>query len=519
MAQKQPNLPKLAETELQRFCDLHDVIRNKAYDDQTGWDYLLEFSGKTVAGLAHDHQPGNVTARVQVKSTKRGKAQTRLKLTNALHFTREPDICFVVLFQYKPDGRSNRIFARHFDPALMEVSLRAAREADRKGRDDLHRIFVSIPFTDADDHSDDLMEWMGAFCQNVPSDYATQKRAVEKRLGYETMGAQTTFTFDLEHLQAFIDSTVGLEASVPVKHALIEDVRFGIPGRQPIFEGGGSIVNVKIDPRPARLLIEASDGQSIAFAGDFRLAPPVGSREMMRATFICPYIQLVVKGQNELDLTFSFQPDQLYTIAEIDNICRFQEATRSGATLRLEVEGTTVSTASCQPQNTPAGQRLERVGLIAKTLTTCFPAAHDERLNINQIASAWDEASWFLEMLNDGDMGLRFTPAESEAPIGQIRNYVGYTDTTIGELYFWSIIRRPCLEQSFQDGTWTFKFGDPIVLEGGTLATPDALESAALDEQVRRWVTRLGNGTITLNDGNPNPATSSEAPLRINIER
>lgn len=511
MSSTRINHSKLAESELQRLCDLHNIPRNKAFDDQTGWDYLLEFPRTRLTGVAHDRQVGNSTARVQVKSTKTDKPQTRFKLTNALHFTRESDICFVLLFHFAGGQAPFRVYARHFSAELMEIALRAAREADRDGRDDLHRIFVPIAFSDTDDHTDDLIPWMSALCDQAPEIYAVQKRQWESRLGYETVAASTSLTFDHDQLQPMIDSSAGLGGAVPVRYALVQDVRFGIPGKTPIFEGEGSTVDITVHPQPARLLVEDVTGSKVAFQGDFRLGLPVAEREMMRASFIAPCLRLVIKGFEDFELNFSFQPDEAYAVADLDNICRFQKAARTGASVDLEVDGATVLSVSCPPQTVASNQRLDHIGVVAAALLKASPAAASAVVSMTQLSESWEDAVFFTEMLTDDDMTFKCQLDQMVARVPQIRNYVGYVSVQVGNFFFWAIIRRPCLEQEDKDGALKLVFGDPIILDGGVESASAAFTREALEQRVVSWTQRVGHGTLTLNEGNPFLAKPDEA--------
>ena len=98
--------------------------------------------------------------------------KTRIKLSNALEFANNELPCFVVLFHYNKKGNRQYIYACHFWKDLIERSLKRGRTVSVDGKP-TNQSMMSISFTDQDDHSSDLIEWITNTVNALPIGYSS----------------------------------------------------------------------------------------------------------------------------------------------------------------------------------------------------------------------------------------------------------------------------------------------------------------------------------------------------------
>ena len=158
-----------AQDEFKLLCSTREVTCNESREDDFGWDFFVEFSMTADDRLPADIQPGPISAFVQVKSTGAEPRRARMKVSNALHFAKRPDPCFLVLFH--THGGRRRIYASLFDETDMRRTLKQARQLSVAGKPP-HKSKISFGFSDAQDHTDDLIEWMRGYVEGLGSGYS-----------------------------------------------------------------------------------------------------------------------------------------------------------------------------------------------------------------------------------------------------------------------------------------------------------------------------------------------------------
>lgn len=509
------NYPDLAETTFQALCDERGVIRNKATQDVAAWDYLVEFQRTPIPDAAHDQQVGTSTARVQVKSVAGGRCSTKLKLTNALRFTREPDICFVVLFWYPKDGGPPNIYARHFDADLMTATLKRAREADRDGHDALNRILIPVNFTDGDDHSADLMAWMHRICDQQPESYAATKRTLVERVGFDANSITGTYTVMMKDMQALIDHSVGLLPNAPIEHITLENRRFGIPARKPIFSGKPTVAQINATPRPAILTVSGKNGHTARISGEVRnFALPGLPMETARATFFSPCVQLLIKGDGHCQLSFNFEDQKAYPLSVLIQFCRFQMASRSRMTLGIEAEDWPRISTNARAQRSKSNTRFNWLSFIVEALALACGSGNDPALSVQQIAACEDDVSSFAQYLTEGEFTLRFSLDRDNVDLPNLKNLLAYDLVDVGGHIFWIVMRRPCLRQEREGRKYVLAFGNSVILDAGVGDAPFADLREHSRARTAAILTQMGKGTVVLNDGG---FRQSDNVLDINI--
>lgn len=150
----------------------------------------------------------------------------------------------------------------------MEATLRRLREADRDGDDRIHKIKLTVSFSANDDHTDDLIEWIGSIAQEAGPNYAVEKARLAETLGFGDV-MRGTVTLPTDQIQKLIEQAAGYNTSAVVDNVTIKNVRFDIEARVPIFSGRPDSFAILAHPVPAKLLFTSGEGWA-EVPGEFR---------------------------------------------------------------------------------------------------------------------------------------------------------------------------------------------------------------------------------------------------------
>lgn len=303
------DLGEWAEDDFSGRCARAGVTRNRSRQDRTGWDYIVEFPAKAVAGVPADLQPVDMSVRAQVKSKAKGRPYVDLKLSNALRFAKDPMPCFLILYQATNGGEPVRVFARHFWVEEIGLALRRARKADDDDREDLHKLTVRYSFSEADEHSGDLIAWMNSVTAGR-SRYAEEKQAVVGTVGFEDGEIHGQLSFAAEDLEALIDHQIGLTDVAPPVSVTIKQRRFGIDAKRPIFSGMPDVAHLRSHPIPARLRIRPPEGQDIWLDAELYLPAVPAPLAMMKMRVIADFLEIVISGRKEGQVTLHLEPER-----------------------------------------------------------------------------------------------------------------------------------------------------------------------------------------------------------------
>ena len=504
------NFSNYAQSSFEVLCDVADVTKNPSIQDREGWDYIVEFARARISGLPHDRQPGNATVRVQIKSKTDGKPTASIKLSNALRFANEPDPCFIALWWRNVDHSQERIYARHFDKALIEATLRRAREAERDGKKDLNRLRLSIAFDDKDDHTDDLIPWIRSIGDTDPHDYANQKRQLASELGFERGRIGGTVTLPLDDVQKLIDAAVGLPTSPADVEIAFGDKRFDIVS--PIFKGKPDVFNLNAIPQPGQLTFQNEAGRAATFAGEVRrFGIEDLPLETTRATFTSPCISGILRGP-EFNISYNFSGGDVHPLDRLQNLARFMviSADRCTVALTLDEQDEPLET-TCPPVMIEDRELFDWLDDALGYLRNCCGPDDNPELRAADVFAAHDE------VVNFAIAGARGTPTfdfetDREINLPLVSSLVAYRLVQIGGVSFYAIFRRACLEQSATGRKTHLRFNDPVELESGLLLMDDAAARVALEQRFRALATRVGKGALTLNRGDYLSVMRKEPP-------
>ncbi|OOY02932.1 hypothetical protein [Thioclava sp. F28-4] len=255
-----------------RFADLCtgpdvsvEAVVNPASDDQHGWDHMLEITPPQNNIVPADLQAHVISCFAQIKTTRGKKAETTVKLSNAVKAAKSPLPSFVFLFHYNKAGKPV-LYGKHIWKDEIRHYLKRARQA---GDAPLHKKTVTVKFTAADRLSCNPVEWVLAVLSTCGGDaYTLEKRKYVDSVGYET--ETHTGNFELGPLKSHADVVmheIGLLADLPVTNFILFDTRFGIKASTPLQELTDGRVSFTQEGRPVTVKLRSSNDDEIELPG------------------------------------------------------------------------------------------------------------------------------------------------------------------------------------------------------------------------------------------------------------
>lgn len=335
-ATRRPRLSALAETKFNGLCDYAGVIANKVREDQTGWDYAVEFPPMPSDGPA-DLNPAKPMCMVQVKSTRGTAARTKVKLSNAVRFAQNPLPCFVVLFVFdeaSPEPRA--VYLRHIWQTEIAEALRRAREAYVDGTP-LHRSSPSLIFDEAELCPPEAL--IGRLEETIAAhgpDYGAAKSAIAKFVGYEDGAGEATFTLALDDMEALVDVMLGRRENVEITGFRFQESRFGLPGRLDEFGFGRFSVDAK--PRTScRVVLRSAGGEELELEGALHTPDLPGlSPDLAKIRVQAEFLELICRFDGRTESKANFDFNRAISIAEAARVARFRALGDAGP-LHVEI--------------------------------------------------------------------------------------------------------------------------------------------------------------------------------------
>lgn len=241
------------------------AVVNPAVDDQHGWDHMLEITPHQNNILPADLQTHVISCFAQIKTTRDKKAETKVKLSNAVKAAKSPLPSFVFLFHYNEAGKSV-LYGKHIWKDEIRHYLKRARQA---GDAPLHKKMLTMKFTAEDRLSCNPVDWVLSVLATCGGDaYTLEKRKYVDSVGYET--ETHTGNFELGPLKSQADVVmheIGLLADLPVTSFKLFDTRFGIKASAPLQELTDGRISFTKEGRPVTVKLRSSNGDEIELPG------------------------------------------------------------------------------------------------------------------------------------------------------------------------------------------------------------------------------------------------------------
>lgn len=280
-------LPKYAERFFAAQVSDFDALCHRVEEDETGWDYLVEFPADPFDGPA-DQQPAPKRAFVQIKSRQSRPLKVGFSLSNLRRAAQDATPWFFSLI--RKEGGKPEIYIIHFWRELIERSLIAVRRAEMDG-EELHKRELQITFGKGDRVEGDFVKWMRDQIAGVP-EYEKTKRHLFETLGLESGHGKGRLVIQGDPDQIYREF-LGVGQGLTISRFEYTPERFNIPdpSRAVVWTGG----KVKITPQalgPCELRFRSPNSEpSVTLSGSlfglpfqtpeapFRVAaPPVDLR-------------------------------------------------------------------------------------------------------------------------------------------------------------------------------------------------------------------------------------------------
>lgn len=494
-----------AEDQFSGLCSSSGVTRNKSGQDRTGWDFIIEFPSKPISGVPADLLPPETSAIVQVKSKKNGKPSATMKLSNALRFAKNPTPCFLVLFLATNGGQPVRIFAKHFWKIDIESALRRARKADQESRHDLHKIPITYNFTDADDHSNDLLKWIATTIDAQNGRYGEEKLSLIKTVGFEDGFIQGNISFATKDLASLVDNQIGLLPTAPIINITVKQTRFGIEARMPIFSGKPDSVSFQSYPLTCRVRIRPLDGNDIWLDGDLFLPNFSGlPLKFAKLRVVADFIEIIVSGNREAKISLSYDGTKQRGLASQKALINVFRLARLGPlNMQISSEGRpNIPISGYLPISEEIGDFEQLLHIFTCLETVSYGIIpSDLTMSLCEIDDAWNSIVNFNGLVAGTDFQGRFEivaalPVEVKPP----KCIFLYDFVEIGDWVFGVVVRRAVLDFKLNSTKGEFLLGPSRVVEALVRRNNDntfqsdlhALYQAALELEVVEVIQMFG---------------------------
>lgn len=484
---------RTAEKRFSALCSDQAVTCNEPGEDDHGWDHIVEFPQRLVAGRSADMQRGLPAVFVQTKTHEGRSLRVTMKFSNALKLARSPSPCFVLLLSKAANG-TDQWYAVHFWEKLIARVLKRAREATRDGiaEENFNHQSFSFTMTDTDLHkSDKLLPWMVKTVLAVGPDYAAAKQSLHG--GQEIVGVVKIGP--LGSIDELVDHQLGLTTSIPMASVKMSLRRFGVDLPFPLPIPAGPMTFASMQSNPATICeirLRGPDGAIIETTGEV-IAPSIPNipKDKVKIRIRAPFFDIIWHASNELQFTAKFDSRVKANPSEIEKMARFLSWSGQGEIdLRIWVEGEMLLGAATT-LNPHEGHTL--YGALADHAQFLSMLAINEKTSGPQISMDdimdSEEADALLGFVKASslDMSLELYDGQEWHDIDSaIASGAG----AYGEWIFAAIQRFPILEQK-RDGTKVVvSLGKPILLESCAFKRSDAEAIDRFERDFHRYANK-----------------------------
>ena len=331
--------PAHAERHFSLACAEEGATCNKATEDDQGWDWFVEFPRASVGALPADMREGPLKVLVQIKSSS-GTARTKLKLTNALRFSKDEIPCFIVLYQYA-EGSSPTIFLYHCWQDFITAALERVRRCEMLDHGELHRATMPIVFGAEHVVAGNIAEAIRREVEKIGELYGNLKKDFSQKIGFGSDALVGKFSFSEGITEEDIsDMQLGLKEDLAVSHFEARTKRFGILAKDPHIEAQDARVSIKSNGVPCDVIFSTSGPRrQVKFPGRFYTAGPPLQQENWKLRAVWAHGEVVWKpSARESDFTFQWDGGATLPLAELSKVLRLGAMLQSG-TIRLELRG------------------------------------------------------------------------------------------------------------------------------------------------------------------------------------
>lgn len=223
---------KLAEKYFNVWCTEGDYVINQSYEDETGWDFIVEDSNIKQTTHQTIHEP-EYTYYFQVKSTKGRTRKVDIHLEHLYRLSRAPAPCFFIYLVFDSKYKPQKLYIKQLDEDIMSRTLeRVAKSIENNEFDKLHKKTLQIKFEDKDNLSLFDGRKIRGFVEKLVGEsylkYTSDKQKFLKNIGYEDGFGNFNLGFESEKdIIEFTHLYLGMRKSIQLKKGSLLLKRFG----------------------------------------------------------------------------------------------------------------------------------------------------------------------------------------------------------------------------------------------------------------------------------------------------
>jgi len=477
------------------LCTEAGASCNKSTEDDFGWDMLVEFPPKPNPALPYDLQPVHLTASVQVKATKTRTRSCRISLQNALRMAKSPMPSFVFLAAI--DSRQEvTCYVVHVWEDLIGEWLKAARTLETVGTKGLNKEYVTLHFTEADDHTSDSVVWIEEQIAAVGTSYSSKKLGIVSSVGFERGYGVANFSLKLENPKDFIDLQLGIKPRLKASRVTVFSERFGIRSIQPEISLEDVELSLQQEGRPVHLRFSLS-GERIRVVEAVLLyaSGPDGSNVAWRAKAKCFDVVFSAKSftaRSKLEYHAELPVDDLNLFAAL-------QCAEPNALIKIEVDlGTNVVSLGDFTKDEPqSGIRWDVVELATSVISRLCSASAKLQpvMSLSQLNRSAADLNVLGALASDRSMLLKFTPSDNVP--SKFRYFLSYAIADVAGRRYAALVRRPVVSDRRHGATRRIYFGPATVLRP-YVSSPRELTDEVIHREYKEVLDELGQDSETL---------------------
>ena len=444
-----------AEDAFKHMCSTADLTCNRSLEDDYGWDFSVEVPplASPATDSPADKWPAACSALVQVKSTKGARRRTEMKISNALQLTKKPEPCFLVLFHQQEE--CERIYARLFDREDMERTLRRARETSVRGQL-AHKAKVTFGFSDEEDHTSDLIEWMVTCVRECGVEYGAKKHRLAESIGYEGRKWKADITFVGTHgPEDIVDLQLGLKDKLEVSNVRIFDERFGIENPKPKMESSdGGTFRMWPEKELKCVVSLETESDDVAISSEMRIASVPGLSGSDRKMAFRNELFVLVVTQGKISLTMHNAWSKELSLLDLERLAKLLSWHDQEVRVRVTSD---VLEMNIGVKVVERSSPLDR-GVVAAIGTLCRVAsranAQEIRLSMENVLSRCGELSLYHGVLTEAQMALGSQhPMPTDPPCDHemLHNVIGMVDVEVGAYTFLALFDAGIIQASIKE--------------------------------------------------------------------
>ncbi|TBG74387.1 hypothetical protein ELG69_29020 [Rhizobium leguminosarum] len=487
-----------SEKLISKHCSDIGATAAEPDEDIFGWDLFVQFPEDPFKGAAED-RPERSFAYVQVKSTEKGKASAKIKMSNVREAATSsaPWFFFMVM-------EDETIRAKHLWGDLLEKWLKLVRKAGVEGSE-LHAEKISLNFAKNTTIPGNVADWMRTEIRKVGEDYAKIKKGLIENLGYQKGYGGGKLLFADMTMKHLASTFLGLKKNVPVSGFSFTKSRFEIPDAYPTVDNvGGSIT---FDPRPASdcdIRLQGQGGEPpITLKGDvygFRLPNSGSNNGYLR--FSASPLEIVRSPDGTYEISLTFEPTKRYPLRQwlvYEKLTRWSEggpiSIRISKSAKVFVAGNMNLDATDQSQ-------VEILCFAINAIEQAVRASgvQDPNFSDEDFGKSFGDVYRFC-MAFQPELSVVYPQDE---PVPPFHKMICRTRVDFDHLAIHCFLSREVVSDEMVGGERVFTAGQPTITEAHIYSKPNATALDAILADYELFSEGFDDSTILLNFGDIN---------------